>query len=112
MTGKAVQGMLTLERLKEKIDAGEIETVVAVFSDLYGRLMGKRIAGDFFLEHAAESGMDACNYLLTVDMEMEPIPGYKFASWELGYGDFHCVPDLRTLRQATWLEKSALSSAT
>jgi glutamine synthetase len=108
MTRKAVRGMLTLERLKEKIEAGEIETVVTVFSDLYGRLMGKRITGDFFLEHAAESGMHACNYLFTVDMEMEPIPGYKFANWESGYGDFHCVPDLGTLRQATWLEKSAL----
>lgn len=108
MTQKAVRGMLTLEQLKDKIETGEIETVVTVFSDLYGRLMGKRITGDFFLEHTAESGMHACNYLLTVDMEMLPIPGYKFANWELGYGDFHCVPDLGTLRQATWLDKSAL----
>lgn len=108
MVIKATRGMLTLGQLKEKIEAGEIETVVTVFSDMYGRLFGKRITGDFFLEHTAEAGMHACDYLLTVDMEMEPIPGYKFASWDLGYGDFHCVPDLNTLRQATWLEKSAL----
>ncbi|MFC1716224.1 glutamine synthetase family protein [Candidatus Poribacteria bacterium] len=108
MTTKPVRGMLTLEQLKEKIEAGEIETVVTVFSDMYGRLFGKRITGDFFLEHTAESGMHACDYLLTVDMEMEPIPGYKYASWDLGYGDFHCVLDMETLRQATWLEKSAL----
>ncbi len=105
---KAIRGILTLGQLKEKIEAEEIETVVTVFSDMYGRLFGKRITGDFFLEHTAESGMHACDYLLTVDMEMEPIPGYKYASWDLGYGDFHCVPDLATLRQATWLEKSAL----
>jgi glutamine synthetase len=103
-----VRGMLTLEQLRQKIGMGEIETVVTVFSDLYGRLMGKRVTGDFFLEHTAESGMHACDYLLTVDMAMEPIPGYKFANWELGYGDFHCVPDLHTLRVATWLDKSAL----
>jgi glutamine synthetase len=81
---------------------------VTVFSDLYGRLMGKRIMPDFFLEHTARSGMHACNYLLTVDMEMDPVQGYQYANWELGYGDFHCVPDLNTLRHATWLDKSAL----
>jgi glutamine synthetase len=101
-------GMLTLGQLQEKIESGEVETVVTVFSDLYGRLMGKRITGEFFLDHVAESGMHACNYLLTVDMQMDPVPGYKFANWELGYGDFHCVPDMPTLRLATWLDKSAL----
>ena len=63
---------------------------------------------EFFLEQVAEDGMHACDYLLTVDMLMEPIPGYRYANWELGYGDFHCVPDLKTLRVATWLDKSAL----
>jgi glutamine synthetase len=70
--------------------------------------MGKRVTGEFFIQQTAESGMHACNYLLTVDMPMEPIPGYKYASWEQGYGDFHCVPDLKTLRMATWLDKSAM----
>lgn len=108
MPGNAVRGMLTLEQLQEKVDAGEIETVVTVFPDLYGRLMGKRITGEFFLEAVADTGMHACNYLFTVDMEMEPIPGYQYANWEQGYGDFHCVPDLKTLRVASWLEKSAM----
>src|SRR5690349_14843259 len=103
-----IRGMLTLEQLRQKIGMGEIETVVTVFSDRYGRLIGKRVTGDFFLEQIAESGMHACDYLLTVDMAMEPIPGYKFANWELGYGDFHCVPDLHTLRVASWLDKSAM----
>ena len=75
MNSEAVRGMLTLGRLKEKIEAGEIETIVTVFSDMYGRLLGKRITGDFFIEHTAESGMHACDYLFTVDIEMEPIPG-------------------------------------
>src|SRR6185295_2236031 len=55
-----------------------------------------------------DEGAHACDYLLTVDMEMEPVPGYQFASWELGYGDFHLVPDFRTLRVASWLDKTAL----
>lgn len=103
-----IRGMLTLEELRQKVNAGEIETVVTVFTDLYGRFMGKRVTGEFFLEHTAEAGMHACNYLLTVDMPMEPVPGYKYANWEQGYGDFHCVPDLSTLRMATWLDKSAM----
>ena len=70
--------------------------------------MGKRFDADFFLEDAISHGTHGCNYLMTTDMEMEPIPGYKFANWELGYGDFHLVPDLKTLRIASWLEKTAL----
>jgi glutamine synthetase len=107
MTTESLRGMLTLDELRVKIGAGEIETIVAVFPDLYGRLLGKRITGEYFLDYVAEHGMHACDYLFTVDMNMEPIPGYKFANWELGYGDFHCVPDLDTLRIATWVEKTA-----
>jgi len=103
----AIRGMITLDELKAKVASGEIETIVTAFPDLYGRLMGKRMAADYFLDYAAEHGTHACNYLFTVDMEMEPIPGYQYANWELGYGDFHCVPDLSTLRMATWLDKSA-----
>src|SRR5260221_3000439 len=108
MSNKPIRGMLTLEQLKARIESGEIETIVTVFSDLYGRLLGKRITGEFFLDHTAESGWHACNYLLTVDMAMDPVPGYKYASWELGYGDFLCVADWEALRQATWMDKSAL----
>lgn len=107
MAESSIRGMLTLDRLKTLVENGEVETVVTAFPDLYGRLMGKRITAEFFLEQTAAAGMHACNYLLTVDMEMEPVPGYTYANWETGYGDFHAVPDLETLRMATWLEKSA-----
>jgi len=71
-------------------------------------LMGKRITGHFFMEHAIRDGYHACDYLLACDMEMDPVPGYSFTSWESGYGDFHAVPDLATLRRAAWLPKTAL----
>jgi glutamine synthetase len=100
--------MLTLTELGTAIRAGEIDTVLAVFPDMYGRLLGKRVTGNFFMEHVAEEGMHACNYLLASDMEMDPVPGYRFTSWELGYGDFLCKPDLATLRRAAWLPKNAL----
>ena len=100
--------MLTRAELGDLVERGEIETVLAVFPDMYGRLMGKRITGPFFLEQVADDGMHACDYLLACDMEMDAIPGYKYTSWETGYGDFHCVPDLATLRRAAWLPKTAL----
>ena len=108
MTPPAPAGMLPLEQLREQVVAGHIDTVLAVFPDLYGRLIGKRINAEFFLEQTASQGMHACDYLLTVDMEMDVVEGYDFANWEKGYGDFHCVPDLNTLRRITWLDRSAL----
>lgn len=101
------RGRLTVEALRKAVEKEHIETVVVAFTDHYGRLMGKRFDADFFLASMAE-GTHACDYLLTTDMEMEPVPGYEFASWELGYGDFHLVPDFSTLRQADWLERTAL----
>ncbi len=101
-------GKLTLPELKQRVRRGEIETVIAAFTDHYGRLLGKRFAAGFFLDDVARHGTHACDYLLTTDMEMNPVPGYTFANWELGYGDFHLVPDLTTLAVASWLEKTAL----
>jgi glutamine synthetase len=100
--------MLTLDDLQQKTDAGEIDTVIVAFTDHYGRLMGKRYDAEFFLESAVEGGGHGCDYLLTTDMEMEPVRGYAFANWELGYGDFHLRPDLSTLRMADWLHRTAL----
>ncbi|MFK7847749.1 MAG: glutamine synthetase family protein [Rhodothermales bacterium] len=103
-----VRGMLTLDQLQEYIAEGTVETILVVFTDLYGRFMGKRFDAEFFLEDAVANGTHSCDYLLTVDMEMEPVPGYKYANWERGYGDFHLKPDMQTLRMASWLDKTAL----
>ena len=103
-----VTGMLTLDSLARLVADEHIDTVAMVFPDLYGRLMGKRIDGRFFMDHISQKGTHACNYLLTVDMEMEPVPGYEFANWEKGYGDFHLVPDFQTLRQISWLDRTAM----
>ena len=102
------KGKLDIDALKVLIGSGEIDTVIVAFPDLYGRLVGKRCSGDYFLQKVAKSGTHACDYLLTVDMEMEPIDGYEFANWERGYGDFHLVPDFSTLRRLAWLEGTAM----
>jgi glutamine synthetase len=103
-----VRGMLSLEDLRKEVEAGGIDTIVTAFTDMQGRLIGKRIQGEFFLEDVADHAIEGCNYLLALDMEMEPVPGYDMANWEKGYGDFKIVPDMSTLRRIPWLEGTAL----
>ncbi len=101
------EGMLTLEQLKKEVAAGTIDTVVAAMVDLQGRLIGKRFHAKFFADGGYEE-THGCNYLLGVDIEMEPVPGYKATSWEKGYGDFVLKPDMATLRRTPWLPGTAL----
>ena len=101
-------GNLDVNSLETLVRAGEIDTVLVAFPDLQGRLMGKRVTAAFFLDQVLHSGMHACAYLLTVDVDMTPLPGYRMASWATGYQDFHAVCDLSTLRRIPWLEKTAL----
>ena len=105
---RAPSGLLSESALRDLVAKREIETVLTVFPDLYGRLVGKRCTAEFFCEHVLGHGMHACDYLLACDMDMDPVPGYRFTSWEKGYGDVRCVPDLTTLRAASWLERTAL----
>jgi glutamine synthetase len=104
----ALPGSLALDDLRREVASGGIETVVTALPDLYGRLVGKRITGHFFLGEIAGHGMHVCDYLLACDMEMDPTPGYAFTSWETGYGDLRAVPDLATLRRAAWLDRTAV----
>jgi len=101
--------LLTKEQLGAATKKGEIDTVVVAFTDMQGRLMGKRVDAEYFMESAAHGeAVEGCNYLLAVDMDMDPVPGYAMANWESGYGDFDMVPDFATLRRIPWLEGTAL----
>jgi glutamine synthetase len=100
--------VISLDELRADVESGAIDTVVVAFTDMQGRLMGKRVHAEFFLEDSVEHGLEGCNYLLALEMEMDPIPGYALASWEQGYGDFRLEPDLATLRRIPWLEGTAL----
>ncbi|MGH2923510.1 MAG: glutamine synthetase family protein [Solirubrobacterales bacterium] len=100
--------MLSLDDLREAGEEGTIDTVVTAFTDMQGRLFGKRIQLEYFLDEVTEHGIEGCNYLLALDMEMEPVPGYEMANWEDGYGDFAIAPDMATLRLIPWLDRTAL----
>ena len=102
--------MLSADELRGLVANGEVDTVVVAFTDMQGRLMGKRLHAEFFVEEVldAEHAVEGCNYLLALEMEMDPVPGYEIASWDQGYGDFDIVPELVTLRRIPWLEGTAL----
>ena len=99
---------MTPAELNAAVAAGTIDTVVVGFTDHYGRLLGKRFDAGFFLEAGLTDGTHACDYLLTVDMAMEPVEGFDFSDWSGGYGDFHLVPDTATLRPAGWTDRTAI----
>ena len=93
--------------LETQISAGAVDTVIVAFPDLQGRPVGKRVDPGFFLDHVAHHGIEACDYLLGSDVDLEPLPGYRFANWEQGYGDVVCIPDLSTARMVPWMPGSA-----
>ena len=99
---------MNLQTLRKLIQRGDIDTVVVAFPDVFGRLVGKRFVGKFFLDSVASHGTHGCNYLLTVDIDMEPQTGFGVANWESGFGDFELRPDLATLRPVPWLPGTAL----
>ena len=100
--------MLTLEQLRTQIDDGRIDTVLLAFTDMQGRLQGKRCAAPYFLADVVPHAAEACNYLLAVDVDMNTVDGYAMSSWERGYGDFVLRPDFSTLRLVPWHEGTAL----
>jgi len=101
-------GKLSIEELEQSVRSGEINAVVVAFPDLYGRLMGKRVIGKFFLDHVMKHGLHVCSYLLATGIEMELVPGYRLCGWHTGYGDIKLVPDSHTLRRASWLSGTAI----
>ena len=107
----APTGYLSLDQLRDAVADGHVDTVIVAFTDMQGRLVGKRVSARLFLEDVAAHGAECCNYLLAVDVEMNTVDGYAMSSWERGYGDMAMIPDFTTLRIAPWLEATALVTA-
>ena len=107
----ATSGMLSQADLEGLVAAGDIDTVIVAFTDMQGRLTGKRVSSRLFVEDVAEHGAECCNYLLAVDVDMNTVDGYSISSWETGYGDMVMTPDFTTLRLLPWLPGTALVMA-
>ena len=99
---------LTREELTALIHAGKVDTVVMAFPDLFGRLVGKRTTARFFLEHVADHGTENCDYLIACDIENNPVPGFRFASYDQGYGDMVARADWSAVRIVPWVYGTAL----
>lgn len=97
-----------MEELRTLATDGDVDTVLVAFTDMQGRLQGKRCHARFFLDEVLPHAAEACNYLLAVDVEMHTVAGYAMASWDTGYGDFVLRPDLATLRLVPWHPATAL----
>jgi len=100
--------MLTRDELEGLIRGGEVDTVLMVFPDLQGRLVGKRTTGRFFLQSVADAGTENCDYLIACDMDNNPVPGYRFTSYAQGYGDMLAKADWHTVRLIPWVPKTAM----
>ena len=108
MGSPSPHGRLTLDELRTLVGSGEIDTVVLAMTDMQGRLQGKRMAAGFFLDEVVDHAAEGCDYLLAVDVEMNPVDGYESSSWENGYGDLVFAPDLSTLRRVPWHPGTAM----
>ena len=100
--------LLSLEQLRVKISEGDVDTVIVAFTDMQGRLQGKRLHGQYFVDHVIDAGTEGCNYLLSVDVDMNTVEGYEMSSWEKGYGDMEFALDFDTIRLLTHLPATAM----
>ncbi len=101
-------GMLSVDELTQLVEHGAIDTIIVAFADMQGRLVGKRVSSRLFLEQVVHHGVECCDYLLAVDVDMNTVEGYEMSSWDSGYGDLVLTPDLTTLRLIPWLAGTAL----
>ena len=99
---------LSVDQLRKAVADGSVDTVIVAMTDMQGRLTGKRIHGQFFLDEVLKHGTEGCNYLLAVDVDMNTVAGYEMSSWERGYSDFALMPDLNTLRMVPWQPGAAM----
>ena len=107
----ASRGMLSQTELERLIADGGVDTVIVAFTDMQGRLTGKRISARLFVEEVAAHGAECCNYLLAVDVDNNTVDGYAISSWATGYGDMVMTPDFSTLRLLPWLPATAFVMA-
>lgn len=99
--------MMNLEALTQKIQAGEIDTVIVAFPDVFGRMSGKRFTGPYFLDAVAKHGTHVCSYLITLNLEQDPWEDFAVANWDKGFNDFHMVPDAGRVFLVPWMPGTA-----
>ena len=105
---EARRAVMAVEELRRQVESGDVDTVLVGITDMQGRLQGKRLHAQYFLDVVLEHATEGCNYLLAVDVDMNTVDGYAMSSWSSGYGDFVMQPDLSTLRPIPWQDGTVL----
>ncbi len=108
MSDRPGSAHINLERLRTMVRDGQVDTLIVAITDMQGRLMGKRVQAEAFLNGVIDHGAHFCTYLLGTDMEMNTPEGYALMNWATGYGDWIAHPVWDSLRVIPWLEKTAL----
>lgn len=108
MTAKNARKHPRLEELEVMVRDGRIDTLVVALTDMQGRLVGKRVQAQAFLNGVIDHGAHFCTYLLGTDMEMNTPEGFALMNWDTGYGDWIAEPVWGTLRVLPWLDGTAL----
>ena len=103
-----IAGRLTREELQAHIASGSIDTVILAITDMQGRLQGKRLDANFFVDMIGNGVVEGCSYLLASDVDMATVDGFALTSWDRGYGDIGFRPDFTTIRMVPWHEKTAI----
>ena len=82
-----------------------IDTVECCFPDMWGVFVGRRMPARAFLG-AAEHGLSMPNapFAWNIRGDIEPTP---YANADTGFPNMHVQPDLATLREAPWAERTA-----
>jgi glutamine synthetase len=99
---------IPIDQLRADVESGAIDTVLTVFADHHGRMIGKRTDGEFFFDTVLAEGTENCDYLIACDLDYTPLPGFRWASYDQGYGDMRGAVDATTIRYLPWLDRSAL----
>ena len=89
---------LSVHDLRRRINEGDVDTVVVAFTDVQGRLQGKRLQAVYFAEHVLDHGTEAPAYLLAVDVDMNIADRYGLASDDRPNGEMKLLLDLQTIR--------------
>ncbi len=103
-----VSGRVARDELVALIERGEVDTVILAVTDMQGRLQGKRIDAEFFVESLVDGVAEGCSYLLASDVDMRTVDGFALTSWDRGYGDVAFRPDFSTVRYVPWHDRTVI----
>jgi len=99
-------------RVMEKMRSGAIKWVVVGGCDWNGVFRAKRVPAGRFAS-TSELAVEFSEYMWVMDLEDQPQPtppGFEghWPDYSNGFGDVEAVPDLATLREVPWLDRTAL----